>query len=197
MTAYYENFLFLFTNPEKSFKRFLKDGLKKSFFVSATLLLLVQLLQYAVLLFAGEISVLTNTYGLLVLLPAYLLVSVAINFLPIVLSAVLSALLAKVFFKGKNNWKQTLILLNYVVIISYAFTLPAQVLAYLPYATVTTWVLLMISLLLVLRASGLSVAHANKVSKFQGLLIYFCVNLILVLLLSIFSEVLYATALGF
>jgi hypothetical protein len=55
----------------------------------------------------------------------------------------------------------------------------------------------MVSLVLVLRASGSAVAHANKVSKFQGLLIYFCVNLILVLLLSIFSEVLYAVALGF
>jgi hypothetical protein len=191
MVEYYENFLFLFTNPEKSFKRFLKDGLKKSFFVSATLLILVVLLQYAVLLITGEAAFLTNIYGLLVLLPAYLLISVGVNFLPIILSAVISSLLAKVFFKGVNNWKRTLILLNYAAIISYVFTLPVQVLYYLPFASVTTWVALMVSLVLVLRASGLAVSHANKVSKFQGLLIYFCVNLIITLALAFFSETLY------
>jgi hypothetical protein len=156
-----------------------------------TALLGVTMLQYALLIVLDEAAVLTNLYGLLVVFPFYIVMFMAANFIPIILSAIFSALSAKLFFAGKNNWKQVLILLNYVAIISFAFSLPIQIFSYLPLPELTNFILITLSLVITFRAAGLAVSKTTKVTQLQGVLIYFSVTMVLVFALAVLAELVY------
>ncbi|MBR9678795.1 MAG: hypothetical protein GON13_00825 [Nanoarchaeota archaeon] len=179
MDKYYKNFVYLFTNPERSFKKFNKDGLKKSFQITMTTLITITILQYLILIISGDTTGIITISEIVSLLPFYITFSAILAITTIVLTAILSAFCAKTFFKGKNNWKQTLTLLNYVVLISYAFVIPMQLFAYLPGASIIISITAFVSLILSLRAAGLAVSKMNKITKLQGLLIYFSINLII------------------
>ena len=179
MDKYYKNFAYLFTNPEKSFKKFNKDGLKKSFQIIMTTLITITILQYLILIISGETAGIITIPEIISLLPVYIVFSALLAIITIILTAILCSFCAKTFFKGKNNWKQTLTLLNYVALISYAFVIPMQICAYFPGATITIPLISFVSLILSLRAAGLAVSKTNKTTKLQGLLIYFFINLII------------------
>lgn len=174
---YYENFIKLFTKPEESFKKFLKDGLKRSFQVSITVLTAVTLLQYLLGWFYGDF-VGISFYEFTALMPFLLLLTTIISVTVTIITACLSSLLAQVFFKGKNEWIKIITLFNYVSIIPYLAAIPMQLFSYLPFPYITVTLFYIITFFLTVRAAGESLSKTCKTSFWQGAVIYFSVNLL-------------------
>ncbi len=179
MDRYYKNFLWLFTNPVKSFKRFSKDGMKMSIYVFLTFAFAASIIQYIISFAAGDFSGVASPYEIIAALPLAVIFTVAFSLIVVLITAYLSAFCAKLFFKGTQKWKQTFILLNYVSIISYIFSIPLQISGYLAFSTVTYFIISAISIIFTLRAAGMAVSKTTKTTFFQGLIVYFMINMII------------------